>query len=55
MKEKIALILGIRTVCSNPKNELEELTQIIKNGYNTIKPHEIANRKYPWDIKNKGN
>jgi hypothetical protein len=33
------------------KHELEELTQILKYGYNTIDAHEKAESKYPWDVK----
>ena len=33
------------------RHELEELTIISKFGYNTIKAHELAEEKYPWDIR----
>jgi hypothetical protein len=33
------------------KHELEELTQMLKYGHNTVKAHEIAESKYSWDIR----
>jgi hypothetical protein len=35
------------------RHELEELTQMVKYGYDTMKAHEVAESKYLWDIKSK--
>lgn len=36
------------------KHELEELTIIENQGYDYIKAHLLANKKYPWEYKKQG-